>query len=322
MNWKDIWVEKYRPTKLEDIILTPETRAFFESLKNDSKDTGAIPNMLFSGPPGCGKSSLSKILAEDVLQCQYLYINGSEETSIETVRTKIMGFAQTKSLDGKIKLVILDEFEGMSSGTNSGRSSAQQALRNVMEEYASNTRFIFTSNYPDRIIEPIHSRVLHLPFKLEYKDCLKQALKVMKAEKVKIPPEQVEKFQKLVAKLCPDLRNILIQLQKFSVNGTLEIAHFSNLNEFSGQILASLLNKEDFFQIRDRVIKNEEGFTLDYHEILKNMFNLLLSGYENLDRKKKIQMALIISDAIVDHFTVSDKEINFSACLFRLGQVI
>ena len=325
MNWKDIWVEKYRPSKLEDIILTPEIKKFLETLKSDSKDSGAIPNMLFSGPPGCGKSSLAKILAEDVLECQYLYINGSEETSIDVVRTKVIGFAQTKSLDGKVKLIILDEADGLSGGGGgvAGRSSAQAALKNVIEEYSNNTRFIFTTNYPDRINEAIHSRVLHLVFKLNYTDCLRQSLKILKLEGIKISKEQVDKLQQLVKTLSPDLRNILIHLQKSSLNGELNITNFSSLTDFSKHILDLIvINKEDFLKVREMVIKNENGFNLDFHEILRDMFRLLLQEYPNLDKKKRIQMSLIISDAIVDHFNVSDKEINFSACLFRLGLII
>lgn len=322
MNWKDIWTEKYRPTKLEDIFLSPQIKEFMETLKTDSKDTGGVPNMLLSGPPGCGKSSLAKIIAEDILECQYLYINGSEETSIDVVRTKIMGFAQTKSFDGKIKLIILDEADGLSGSNVAGRSSAQQALKNVIEEYSSNTRFLFTSNYPDRITEAIHSRVLHLTFKLDYKDCLKQSLKVLKAEGVKIPSDQVEKLQNLVAKLAPDLRNILIQLQKSSLSGTLNITEVTTLKSYSASILKALTQKTDVMRVRESVIKNENGFNLDYHELLKCLFLSILDGEVVTDPKVKIVASLIVSDAIVDHFSVADKEINFSACLFRLSQVL
>ena len=322
MNWKDVWVEKWRPATLDDIVLAPDIRKFLESLRKDSNDTGAIPNLLFSGPPGCGKSSLAKVIAEDILNCQYLYINGSEETSIEIVRTKIMGFAQTKSIDGKLKLIILDEADGLSGSNVGARSSAQAALKNVIEQYSANTRFIFTTNHPDKIIEAIHSRCLHLTITLSEKDCAKQALKILKAEGVKVPPDQVKNFRKLVANLAPDLRNIMMQLQKASLDGVLNITHYPNMKVFAKTLLDSVLNKAEILDIREKVIKNEDGFNLDYHELLKNLFNGLMTDYPSLEKKRKIQMALVISDAMVNHFNVSDKEINFSACLFRLGQIV
>ncbi len=322
MDWKDIWVEKYRPKTIEDIILSDELKDFLVKLKNDSKDTGAVPNLLFSGPAGCGKTSLAKIIATDVLDCQYLYINGSEETSIDVVRTKIIGFAQTKSIDGKVKLIILDEADGLSSSTAVGRSSAQQALKNVIEEYSTNTRFIFTTNHPDKIIEPIHSRLLHFTFNLDEKDCMKQALSILKSEGVELNKDQVPVFKQLIHKLAPDLRNIIIQLQKASVNGVLDIGTYHDYKVFYRSILDSLFKKENLLELREHVIKNEDNLNIDFHDVLTGMFRTLLNDYTKLEQKKKIQMCLIISDSIVDHFTVSDKEINFSACLFKLSQLI
>jgi replication factor C small subunit len=321
MDWKDVWVEKYRPKTLEDIILSDELKTFLVKLKEDSKDTGAIPNLLFSGPAGCGKTSLAKIIAVDVLDCQHLYINGSEETSIEVVRNKIMGFAQTKSIDGKVKLIILDEADGLSNSNAIGRSSAQQALKNVIEEYSNNTRFIFTTNHPDKICEAIHSRLLHFSFYLDEKECFKQALLILKREGVTLPPEQVPSFKQLIKKLAPDLRNIIIQLQKSSVDGVLNIGSVHNYKEFYKFILDSLFEGKDLFELRESIIKNEDNFNIDYHDLLTGMFNMLLNGYKTLPQSKKIQMCLMISDSIVDHFTVSDKEINFSACLFKLSQI-
>lgn len=322
MDWKDIWVEKWRPQTLEDIVVSDEIRAFLESLKNDSRDSGAVPNLLLSGPPGCGKSSLAKIIAENILSCQYLYINGSEETSIDVVRTKIMGFAQTKSIDGKIKLIILDEADGLSGSNVGARSSAQAALKNVIEQFSSNTRFIFTTNHPDKIIEAIQSRCLHLSIILTEKDCLRQAAKILKAEGINIPPEQIPLFKKLVKTLTPDLRNIILQLQKASLGGSLNITSFPDLKNFSKSILSDLFAKKDVFEIRERIIKNDEGYNVDYHELLSNMFNVLMSDFSDKDKKIVLQMALIISDSMLDHFTVVDKEINFSACLFRLSKSI
>lgn len=320
MDWKDIWTEKYRPKTLDDILLSDETKEFLFSLKCNSNDNGAIPNILFSGPPGTGKTSVSKIIATDILNCDFIYINGSEESSIDTVRNKIMGFAQTKSFDGKLKVVIIDEMEGMSSSNYLTRTSAQQALRNVMEEYSSNTRFIFTTNYPDRIIEPIHSRVLHIPFNLNKTDCLKKVIYILKSEQIKIPDDQKIKLKGLVEKLTPDLRNIIIQLQKFSSNGVLNITAFKNNKDFSENVLSMIFKNENILSIRRYVMDNEEHFYSDYHELLTSMFNSVLSDKFEIKESDKIKASLIISDYILNHFTVSDKEINFTSCLFRLSQ--
>jgi DNA polymerase III delta prime subunit len=321
VDWKDIWTEKYRPKTLDDIILSDDTRSFLSSLKENSKETGGVPNILFSGPPGTGKTSISKIIANDILNCDYIYINGSEESSIDTVRNKIMGFAQTKSFDGKLKMVIIDEMEGMSSSNFLTRTSAQQALRNVMEEYSSNTRFIFTTNYPDRIIEPIHSRVLHVPFNLTKEDCIKKVIYILKSENVKIPDDQKIKLKNLVEKLCPDLRNIIIQLQKFSSDNVLNITTFKSNKDFCYNILSMLIKKENVFSIREYVVNHEKDFFSDYHELLTGMFNSILNDQIDMKDADKIKASLIISDSIVDHFTVSDKEVNFTACLFRLSQM-
>ena len=144
---KNIWVEKYRPTKLADMVLSDSLRAFVE----ECRTKGEIPNMLFVGNAGTGKTTLAKVIVSEILDAQYLYINASEKNGIDEVRTSILTFAQTKSIDGKIKVIFLDEFDNF---TDAG----QRALRNVMEEYAGNTRFILTGNYLHRIIQPIQSR--------------------------------------------------------------------------------------------------------------------------------------------------------------------
>ena len=136
-----LWVEKYRPKTLGDIILSDDNLSIIEKYQTENE----IPNLLFAGCQGVGKTTLAKILVNDVLECQYLYINASDENGIDTIRSKVTQFAQTRSLDGKIKVIILDECDGLSQ-------DAQRALRNTMEEYAEITRFILTANYSHRII--------------------------------------------------------------------------------------------------------------------------------------------------------------------------
>ena len=124
MDITDIWVEKYRPTKLEDVVLSDDARGYF----NNVKQTGNLPNLLLVGSPGVGKTTLAKVIISDILNAQYLYINASDENGIDTIRTKVLNFAQTQSIFGTIKVIILDECDGLSL-------DAQKALRNSMEEY-------------------------------------------------------------------------------------------------------------------------------------------------------------------------------------------
>lgn len=314
MDWQQLWVEKYRPKTINDIALSQEVKDFLLNLKSDN-----IPNILFSGPPGVGKTSLSKILVDDILKCQYIYINGSEESSIDVVRNKILGFAQTKSFDGKVKIVFIDEAEALSSNGDSSRSSAQKALKNVIEEYSNNTRFIFTTNNPEHIIEPILSRFIHFRLNLDYKDCLKRVIAVLKAEKVNISKDMLMPLQQFVEANTPDLRHILKSLQRYSITGDLIIPKESNYIDFSKNILDKTLKKADLFELRKEIVENEAQFGGNYHELLKNMYNLIISdAYSNIPQAKRIQTLLILADSIVHHFSVDDKEINFSATLFKI----
>ena len=140
-----IWTEKYRPKTLNEMVLSPDNRNYFSSLK------GEVPNLLFIGTPGIGKTTIAKVIVQDILKCQYLYINASDENGIDTIRNKVNNFSQTKSFDGNIKIVILDECDGITI-------DGQRALRNTMEEYSAYTRFILTANYKHKIIPPIQSR--------------------------------------------------------------------------------------------------------------------------------------------------------------------
>jgi DNA polymerase III delta prime subunit len=141
----NLWIEKYRPQTLDDMCLSDSIRAFFSSFTNE------IPHFLFTGNPGTGKTTISRIIVQDILKCDYLYINASDETGIDNIRVKVSGFVQTKSFDGGIKVVVLDEADGLSK-------EAQKCLRNLMEDYAKVARFILTANYRHKIIAPLQSR--------------------------------------------------------------------------------------------------------------------------------------------------------------------
>lgn len=157
-----LWVEKYRPSNLQEMVLDDKTRISFEEYKS----TQMIPNLLFIGNAGIGKTSLAKVIAKDVIKdSQYLYINASDENGIDTIRVAVTNFAKTRSLTGALKIVILDEVDGLTM-------DAQRALRNTMEEYSSNTRFILTANYKHRVIQPLQSRSQSFDLTPPIKSCV------------------------------------------------------------------------------------------------------------------------------------------------------
>ena len=202
MNFQNLWIEKYRPKVLGDIVLNSETRQIIDSFKLKSE----IPNLLLIGIQGIGKTSLAKILVNDILNCQYLYINASDENGIDTIRNKVVGFAKTKSIDGNIKAIILDEVDGISL-------EAQKALRNTMEEFSSNTRFILTGNFKHKIIQALQSRCQELNMVPPIESIAKRVLQILKAENIKYSESHKKSLVNLIKKLYPDLRKIINELQ-------------------------------------------------------------------------------------------------------------
>jgi DNA polymerase III delta prime subunit len=300
--FENLLIEKFRPKTLEDIVLSPEHRDFFTSLKEKEE----IPNLLFTGPPGTGKTSLSKILIKEVLDCQYLYINASDENGIDTIRSKIMGFASTKSLDGKLKVVLCDESDSISL-------DAQKALRNVIEEYSNNTRFIFTCNYLFKIIPPLQSRCQIFNLTPPLEGILNRIIHILKSEGIQVPVEEKSKLVELVRNGYPDLRRIINDIQKFSYNGTLSIKE-NNARGLAEKVVNKILQKNDPSELRKFVIERESEFSNDYLQLMKEMFEVIFKL--EIDQNKKSSLLLTISEGMYKDAIVVDKEINwFSTCL-------
>ena len=303
--FNNLLVEKYRPGKLSDMVLSDSNRKFFESITNE------IPNLLFVGTPGLGKTTLAKILVNDVLQCQYLYINASDENGIDTIRSKVVGFSQTKSLDGKHKVVILDEADGITI-------DGQRALRNTMEEYSSMTRFILTANYKHKIIPAIQSRAQFFDLVPPFDDVVKRVVSVVKSEGIKIETEQKPNFVNLIKQDYPDIRKILNTVQKSTIDNTFTVDHSVDSKEIVS-VIHKHVTSNDSLKLRKYLIENENEFQGDYHNLMKQYLNYVYTS--GLDDNKKRQYIVTISDHMYKDVFVLDKEINAFACWVNLEKI-
>jgi replication factor C small subunit len=303
--YNQLWVQKYAPKALNDIVLSDDNRDFFFKINDDT------PHLLFYGNAGTGKTTLAKVIVNDVLKCQYLYINASDENGVDTIRNKVTSFSQTMSLDGKKKVIILDEFCGTTP-------EAQRILRNVMEEYASTTRFILTANYINRIIEPICSRCLLFNIVPKLEDTVKRCLYILDKENIKIESERDLIFY--IKNNFPDMRRIINDLQKFSVTGTLIIKNNNQIKNYASTVFNDLLSKKSIFEIRKFTVQEERNFGSDYQSLLKEIFDIVYNS--NLKEDDKRGIMLEIGEHMYRDNLVMDHEINFFCCIIAIEKLI
>ena len=289
--FENLFVEKYRPKILADIILSPSNTAIIEEYKKKLE----IPNLLLLGNPGIGKTTLAKILVTDVLDCQYMYINASDENGIDTIRNKVITFSKTKSFDGKIKAIILDEADALSV-------DAQRALRNTMEEYAGYTRFILMSRCQTLDLTP--------PLEAVVKRCYT----ILKGESITIPDKK--QFIQFVKGLYPDVRRCINELQKNSLNGELTLD--TNTVQMVIPDLYEYVKEKDVLELRKYLINNETKFNSDYVNLLRETFKYVDRNETDIELKKLY--LLIISDYLYKSAFVVDQEINSYACFINLIQ--
>ena len=304
LDFSGIWTEKYRPAVLNDLVLDSKSLAVLRNIKEE------IPNLLFTGAPGTGKTTTAKIIVNDILKCNYLYINASDESGIDTIRYKITNFAQTKSFDGKVKVIILDEADGLTS-------QAQQALRNTMESFAKYCRFILTANYKHKIIPALQSRCQSLELKPVIENAVKRCYNILQNEGVAVKDEQKKKFVQLVKTYFPDLRKTINELQKSVVDNELCIDTCSADNELLEAIFKKLKNT---IELRSFLIENEDRFQGDYDTLLTSFLNFIY--VQSLSDDKKKEMIAIIADHLWKSSMVLDKEINCFACMINLERVL
>jgi DNA polymerase III delta prime subunit len=304
--FNNLWVEKYRPKTLDEMVLSPENRNYFSSLK------GEVPNLLFVGTPGIGKTTIAKIIVQDILQCQYLYINASDENGIDTIRSKVSGFSQVKSIDGNIKIVILDEADGITI-------DGQRALRNTMEEYSAYTRFILTANYKHKIIPAIQSRTQYFDLNPNISDVVSRVLTILKAENITIPATEKTNLVKVIKDNFPDIRKTINTIQKYCVTGTLQVTNNINTKGITSEI-HEFIKSNKLIDLRKYLIENESDFQSDYSSVLKGYLNFLYESDVKDDKKR--EAIIVIAEYLYRDALVLDKEINAYACFLNLSKLI
>jgi DNA polymerase III delta prime subunit len=296
-----VWTEKYRPQNIETMILNEENKSYFSSLTN-------IPNnLLFIGRPGCGKTTLAKILAKKFSPNSYIYINASDENGIDIVRNKISDFISTMSIDGNQKIVILDECDGLTH-------AAQNALRGVIEEYLDDVKFILTGNYKHKLIEALISRCQTFEFSVDLKSITRRIVEIIKAEGITFSADTGNHvLLSLIKKYFPDIRKTINEIQKNCVDGKF-VYKVKEENEVAQEIYKFVKAKTDAFKIREYVISKESEFNNDYHFLMRNLFDEFI-------KECNVAAVLLISDYMYKDALVSDKEVNFSALIFNLTKV-
>lgn len=307
LNLQGLWIEKYRPKTLDELCLDVATKKLIKAY-TDQKE---IPNLLLVGRPGIGKTSLARIIISDLLKCQYLYINASDENGIDTVRNKITNFAQTKSLDGGIKIIILDESDGLTE-------VGQRALRNTMEEYAKYTRFILTANQIHRIIPALQSRCQSIQVESTLLDVVMRCMHVLKQENVAVDEDQKQMLVANIKSMYPDVRRIINGLQRSCATGVF-VADATSAFDVCKELLQNIIDKRECNAIRQFIINNEDEFGNDYAALLKGLLNATYDS--DVTESKKQMMICIIAEHLYRCSFAMDQEINAFHCCLNLLNV-
>ena len=302
-----IWVEKYRPKTIDECILPERTKKTFQ----DFVKKGEIPNMLLSGPPGIGKTTVAKALCHQ-LGADFYVINGSDEGRfLDTVRNNAKNFASTVSLtsDSKHKVIIIDEADNTTS-------DVQLLLRASIEEFSGNCRFIFTCNYKNKIIEPLHSRCSVVDFSVSKKDKPTIAAQFFQRLNTILEEERIEADKKVVAELInkhfPDWRRVLNECQRYSVSGKIDSGILAAFSDVSVDELTKNLKEKNFPSVRKWVVDNLDN---DPTVLMRHVYDALYSTLKNTSVPAAV---LIIARYSYQTAFVADQEINLLACLTEI----
>jgi replication factor C small subunit len=304
INEEVVWCERYRPHTVEDTILPLELKTLFKNFVKQK----TIPNLLFSGGPGMGKTTIARAMCEE-LRCDYIVINGSLEGNIDTLRNKIASFASTVSFSGGRKYVIIDEADGLTVAT-------QPALRHFMEKYSSNAGFILTCNYPNKLIKELHSRDATIEFKIPKVECskiaasfFKRILEILEKENVTYDKEVIAE---IINKHFPDFRKTLNELQKYSVSGIIDTGILSSLHGIDIHDLIKFIKQKNYTECRKWIAENFDGNSAD---LFRKFYDTSM-GY--LSPSSIPALILLIGKSQYYSAMVADQEINVMAFIAEL----
>ena len=298
MKEQFLWVERYRPKTIEQCILPKNLLKTFTTLR----DKGEIINMLLSGPAGTGKTTVAKALCEE-LGADYLVINGSDENGVETIRNKVSAFAGTMSTNGKTKVIILDEADYITP-------NAQAALRNLIETFSANTRFIFTCNFKHKIIEPLHSRCSVIDFTFDKKELpllqvqvAKRVFDILRLEEVKFSKEAV---LEIVKRFTPDNRRIINEIQRYAnINGVIDAGLFAVVDTAKIQNFVNFMKTGDFKSCRQFIADNPDPDVI-FTDLYENITNYV-------DANSIPNLILILGEYQHRAAFAANQEINLAA---------
>jgi DNA polymerase III delta prime subunit len=300
-----LWVEKYRPHTIEDCVLPERLKTVFQEFIKQ----GGIPHLILAGTPGTGKTTVAKALCNE-LDLDFMFLNGSDESGIDTFRMKIKNYASSMSLTGSKKVIIIDEADYLNP------NSIQPALRGAMEEFEENCRFIFTCNYRNRIIEPLQSRATVIEFKLKAdekpkmaRDMMRRIEHILKQEAV---PYNAKVLAEVVMKFFPDYRKTINEIQTYAVRGEIDEGILSIVADVSITELVRALKERNFRDMRQWVAQhgNDDAARL-YRKVYDSLYDVL--------KKETIPNAVIILARYQYQAAfVADQELNLVACLTEL----
>jgi DNA polymerase III delta prime subunit len=298
-----LWVEKYRPHKVEDCILPDHIKATFQEYVNK----GQIPNLLLSGTAGVGKTTIAMAMCDEI-GLDYLIINGSSDRGISTMQNQVQNYATSMSLTGGRKVVIIDEADNLTP-------DAQKALRGIIESVSDNCSFIFTCNFKNRILDALHSRCAVIDFKANGSKAKMATLFFKRVEHI-LKEEGVEYDKQVVAavitKFFPDNRRILNELQRYSIGGTIDQGILASVSDVQVTELVKALAGKDFASARKWVTQNLDN---DPTRIFRTLYDSL---NDKLSPQSVPQMVLILAKYQYQSAFVADHEINLIACLTEI----
>lgn len=296
-----LWTEKYRPQKVSDCILPENIKSVFQEYVNQKN----IPNLLLTGGPGVGKTTIAKAMCNEV-SCDFMVINGSDERGIDVLRTKIKSYASSMSFSGGRKVIIIDEADYLTP-------EAQAAMRAAIEEFSSNCSFIFTCNYKARLIDAIHSRCSVIEFKIKNGNKVKMAAGFLKRVQSILDNEKIKYdnsvLVQIIQKHFPDYRRVLNELQRYSIKGYIDTGILAQVSDVNLKDLVEYLKEKDFTSMRKWVGSNSDS---DHGKIFRQIYDAL---YDVMQPQSIPQAVVILADYQYKSAFVADQEINMVACL-------